>query len=214
MTGKPRAPRSAGRAPSGPKLSRLASRGEGGPNSRPGGLEISNQQRSVRVTRDEIRRIVRAVLEAERVERATISVTLTDNATVRRVNREFLRHDYDTDVLSFLFESPRVAAREKTAGAARRGHGRHIDGEVLVSAEMAAERAGQFGWSGRDELTLYLIHGLLHLCGYDDQTPPERRVMRGRERTILADLGIGTARGIDSGGRVGRRALAKNGTRS
>jgi hypothetical protein len=59
---------------------------------------------------------------------------------------------------------------------------------------MAAQTAGRFGWSARDELTLYLVHGLLHLCGYDDRTSRERRIMRGRERAILAGLGIESAR--------------------
>ncbi len=71
-----------------------------------------------------------------------------------------------------------------------RGAGRRIDGEVLVSAEMAVQMSARFGWSPRDELTLYLVHGLLHLCGYDDLSPAERRLMRQRERTILAQLKI------------------------
>ncbi len=70
------------------------------------------------------------------------------------------------------------------------GAGRCIDGEVLVSAEMAVQMAARFGWSSRDELTLYLVHGLLHLCGYDDLSPTERRLMRQREREILAQLQI------------------------
>jgi probable rRNA maturation factor len=160
-------------------------------------LEIDNSQSHVRITESRIRKVVRAVLAAEQVAGATLSIALADNATVRRVNREFLQHDYHTDVLSFLFESHCVAMRDtRRITNPRRAYGRHIDGEVLVSAEMALQMAGRFGWSARDELTLYLVHGLLHLCGYDDQTPLERRIMRARERTILAELGIITPRGL------------------
>ncbi len=54
---------------------------------------------------------------------------------------------------------------------------------------MAVRSAPRFDWSPAEELTLYLVHGLLHLCGYDDLTEPERRLMRRRERTILKLLG-------------------------
>ncbi len=183
------------------------------PQAEPAGIEISNLQSHVRIMVREVRAIVRAVLTAEQVAAATLSVTLADNATVRRVNRDFLQHDYDTDVLSFLFESTDVAARQTSPSrSTRRGQGRRIDGEVLASAEMAGQMAGRFGWSARDELTLYLVHGLLHLCGYDDLTPPERRIMRGRERAILAELGISLRRGARR--RVGRSMPAKNGSRS
>ena len=60
-----------------------------------------------------------------------------------------------------------------------------IEGEVIVSAEMALQMAEQYHWHGADELCLYLVHGLLHLCGYDDLTEVEQIVMRQREREIL-----------------------------
>ena len=154
-------------------------------------IEINNLQSHVPVTVARVRKIARSVFAAERVACATVSIALVDNAALRRVNRDFLGHDYDTDVLSFLFESFCIAARDTYRGIRRRAHGRAIDGEVLVSGEMAARMAPRFGWNAREELTLYLVHGLLHLCEYDDQTPRERRVMREREQAILAELGIG-----------------------
>jgi probable rRNA maturation factor len=160
-------------------------------------LDISARQAYVRVDTAFVRKVMRTVLAAERVAAAQISVALADDATVRRVNRDFLGHDYDTDVLSFLFESSAMtpSRQPKKPGVSERvpeprGAGRRIDGEVLVSAEMAVEMADRFGWSARDELTLYLVHGLLHLCGYDDLSPAERRLMRQREREILAQLKI------------------------
>jgi probable rRNA maturation factor len=137
-----------------------------------------------------IRRIARVVLENEEVSGATISVALVDNGTIHCLNRQHLSHDEETDVLSFLFESkPSVPAAR--AGTNRpRGKGCRIDGEVVISAEMALESAPRFGWSAPEELTLYLVHGLLHLCGYDDLTDVERRVMRNREREMLSLLGI------------------------
>jgi probable rRNA maturation factor len=175
-------------------------------------VEINNLQSYVPITVARVRRVARVALAAEQVARATVSIALTDNATIRGINRDYLQHDYDTDVLSFLFESLCVARRH--AGPLpnpRRASGRHLDGEVVLSGEMAAATAGRFGWSPREELTLYLVHGLLHLCGYDDQTPRERRMMRGRERVILAQLGI-VSRPNRARRRSARRLPVKNGT--
>jgi probable rRNA maturation factor len=157
-------------------------------------VQVSNRQSHVRIATTYIRKLVRAVLAAEQVSAATISIALADNATVRRVNRDYLGHDYDTDVLSFLFEwTPGPVRKTKNRSSQRVSRGCQIDGEILASAEMAAQMAPQFGWSARDELSLYLVHGLLHLCGYDDQTPRDRRTMRGREQAILKELGVSSA---------------------
>jgi probable rRNA maturation factor len=215
MTRKPHGPRAASRT-SGrrPMRERRPSSDAGRAEPEPAGIEISNQQSHVRISVRRVRQIVRAVLTSEQVAAATLSVVLADNATVRRVNREFLQHDYDTDVLSFLFESTGVSVEEpRPNGSIRPGKGRQIDGEVLASAEMAAQMAGRFGWSTLDELTLYLVHGLLHLCGYDDLSPSEKRIMRSRERAVLAQLGI-SARPGGARRRVGQTMPAKNGSRS
>ena len=65
-----------------------------------------------------------------------------------------------------------------------------IEGDVVVSLDMAARVAGEEGRETGDELLLYVVHGVLHLCGWDDQTPEDRRAMRAAERTVLAALGI------------------------
>lgn len=140
---------------------------------------VANQQSHLTISAARLRRIVRAALAAEEVAAATMSVAVVDNATIHRLNRAHLNHDYATDVLSFLFESALCA-----------GQGRRIDGEVVVSAQMALQTAGRIGWNAADELALYLVHGVLHLCGYDDHAKPDRRAMRRREKAILSGLGI------------------------
>jgi len=201
---------SAGRAPTRRKREQRPDRGSDG-------MEISNRQSHVPIGTAAIRKTVRVVLEAEQVAVARISVALADNVTVRRVNREYLQHDYDTDVLSFLFKSTAEKEwkpkRSRSVAVRPRGCGRRIDGEVLISAEMAAQTAGRFGWSPRDEVTLYLVHGLLHLCGYDDLTPAERRIMRARERVILTKLGIVLPGGAKRP-RSGSRTHTRNGSAS
>jgi probable rRNA maturation factor len=152
-------------------------------------IDVANQQKILPVAVARVRRIARQTLEAEHVTRAMISIALVDNRTIHDLNRRHLNHDYETDVLSFLLESePEIAGpvrpRSKQGGADR-----YIDGEIVISTEMAAQTGVRYGWSAAKEMELYLVHGLLHLCGYDDGTDSERRAMRRRERSILKMVG-------------------------
>ena len=144
-------------------------------------IEIADQQSCLEVNESLLREAVQHVLAAEQVAHAEISVALVDNRTMRPLNRQYLGHDYDTDVLSFLLD----ASPEGLPSTGPRGAGREIEGEVIVSVEMALTTALDYHWSPHDEVLLYLVHGLLHLCGYDDLSEGERRVMRAREREIL-----------------------------
>jgi probable rRNA maturation factor len=60
---------------------------------------------------------------------------------------------------------------------------------VIVSADTASRRAAEFGWQMQDELLLYVIHGTLHLTGFDDKTDSDRAVMRAKEEQYLRSLG-------------------------
>lgn len=144
-------------------------------------IEIANSQTVLEVDLDFLQEVAERTLAEEQVAVAEISIALVDNAEIHRLNRQYLEHDYETDVLSFLFDSSQ--AEEPADGL--RGAGKSIEGEIIVSTEMAMQMAEQLGWTANGELVLYLVHGLLHLAGYDDLTPDERQLMRMREREIL-----------------------------
>ena len=65
--------------------------------------------------------------------------------------------------------------------------------DLIVSVECAQRRARELGHSARDELALYIVHGVLHACGYDDRDDAERRRMRIAEQEVLAQLGCKVA---------------------
>ena len=179
-------------------------------------ISIANQQRTLRFDRRRLIRLARSVLLQEQVAAAEISVAVLDDSAIHAINRQFLNHDYPTDVISFLLEcslvdgtargaaakaavqaeTKNVAVRKKTRPSGgsptlvRRGAAKMIEGEIVISAETAAGNAARFGNSPQDELALYLVHGLLHLCGYDDLTPKEKRLMRRREAEALQALDI------------------------
>lgn len=144
-------------------------------------IEVSSRQSVLRVNARQLRDGVRRTLQCERVPEADVSVAVVDDVAIHQLNRRFLRHDYPTDVLSFLLE------REGPPGRRR---ARRIEGEIVVSAETALRRAAEFDWHPTWELLLYIVHGTLHLCGYNDHTPAERRCMRDRERAVLQNWGM------------------------
>jgi probable rRNA maturation factor len=113
-----------------------------------------------------------------------------DDATIRPINARHLGHDYATDVLSFLLERT----------------GDRLEGEVIVSAETAHRDAPRYHWTPADELLLYVIHGTLHLVGYDDLEPELKRRMRTQERLHLKEFGlIPNYEGTEDRGRKGSR---------
>lgn len=136
-------------------------------------IHVTNEQ-TLPVDETPLRRAVRMILHDASIPQATVSVAVVDDPTIHQLNRRYLDHDDATDVLSFLLQ--READR--------------LEGEVVVSAETAQRVARRFGWSPADELLLYVIHGTLHLVGYDDQTPSERAAMREQERAYLARFGL------------------------
>ena len=137
-------------------------------------VSIAVPQETVPVDRGRMREVARAVLAGEGHDNAEVSLAFVDNATIHRLNRQFLDHDEPTDVLSFPLSESK---------------GR-LSGELVIGAEVARAQAEARGHDLQAELALYVIHGLLHLCGYDDKTDDAAREMRQRERHYLAALGL------------------------
>lgn len=154
-------------------------------------IQITNQQSRHPVDDQWLNQAAEETLRSEGIVRAEISIAIVDDPTIHRVNRDHLEHDYPTDVISFLLESGEADPRDTSpVPESRRGRGLWIDGEIILSADTAEREAHEYGWEARSEMALYVVHGLLHLCGYDDLTDEEQILMRSREREILASLGL------------------------
>jgi probable rRNA maturation factor len=138
-------------------------------------IAIHSPQEIVPIDRGRMREIARAVLEGEDVTEYEISLAFVDNVTIHRLNKQYLDHDEPTDVLSF----PYSAANAKK-----------LEGELVLGVEVALEQAKERGHDVQAELALYVIHGLLHLCGYDDKSDKAEKAMRERERHYLKATGL------------------------
>ncbi len=148
-------------------------------------IEVANCQDAMKLDARRLRRAAEAVLRDAEMANVELSIAIVDDAEIHRLNRQFLSHDYPTDVLSFVLE------RE----------GDRLHGEIVASAETAVRSAQSWGWSADDELLLYVIHGALHLVGYDDSTDSQRKAMREAERKYLAQLDAHPPASPDGDGR-------------
>lgn len=138
-------------------------------------VRLSNQQ-ARRVSISEIRRLVKYVLAQEGIKKVPveISILLVDNARIKKINKQYLGRTYATDVVSFrMWEGPFCKLHPELLG------------DVVVSVEQAQDQARRLGKDFKEELWLYIIHGLLHLLGYEDDTSRNAKTMHRRGLAIL-----------------------------
>lgn len=126
--------------------------------------------------------VEKPALDWEKVERWIVEVArhhgrrtgaltyiFCDDARILEVNKEFLNHDYFTDIITF----------DDTTG-------RLIRGDIFISLDTVASNAEAVGTTYDDELMRVIIHGILHLCGINDKGPGEREIMEAHENDALA----------------------------
>ena len=123
-----------------------------------------------------LEQLVRRALVSEGISRAEIGVVLVDDVRIAALHKQWLNKSGPTDVLTFnLSDSTRDAP---------------LQGDIVVSTETARSCSRRFGSTPRQELIFYVLHGLLHLTGYDDTTPAQSRAMRARERSLMRAIGL------------------------
>jgi probable rRNA maturation factor len=144
-------------------------------------IDVNDLQKHLPHMGRRIAAALRHVMKAEGVADYELSVALLDDRGIRRLNRQYLGHDYATDVISFRLDDG--------------GRGEALSGEILLGAERALRVARRLRADPEVELLLYAVHGCLHLVGYDDHGPRKARAMYARQAEHLAALGMVPARG-------------------
>jgi probable rRNA maturation factor len=140
-------------------------------------VSLANEQTAHAIDERQLMEAAAAIVRDSWYTSANISLAVVDDATMHELNRRHLQHDYPTDVLSFLLNE----------------EGDHLEGEVIISSETAAAEAKEHGWSPAAEQLLYVIHGMLHLVGYRDQSPGEIAEIRAVEEKYLRRFGYSQA---------------------
>ncbi len=107
-----------------------------------------------------------------------VGIVLVDGKKMKDLNEKFRGRKVVTDVLAFPVRDNFVSTRD-------------LLGEVIICVERARQEARERKHSLKEELTLLLVHGILHLLDYRDEKTGERKIMQGREKQILESLGMG-----------------------
>jgi probable rRNA maturation factor len=131
-------------------------------------VAVFNAHPRRRIQREPIGRTVRLVLRGEKIRRAKVSVIFIDSRRTRRINRRYLAHDAITDVISFPLETEDV-----------------LEGEIYVNVDRARKQAAEYGVTKSNEILRLVVHGALHLTGYDDRRPRQAARMHARQERYV-----------------------------
>ena len=114
---------------------------------------------------------IRAVAKSHGRRVGDVGYMFVDDEKILEVNREYLDHDYYTDVITFDYDEDDI-----------------VSGDIVISLDTVRSNAELFGKTYDDELHRVIIHGILHLCGINDKGPGEREIMEAEENKALALL--------------------------
>ena len=147
-------------------------------------IDIQNLYRNNFFNRRQLRKLTRDTLAFlihwfDLPQHVTIGILYVDNPQMCEYNKKHMGKNIPTDVISFPFWDMNAAQSPEPYA-----------GDMIISVEQASQQAGQEKHSLEDELKLLLVHGFLHLMGYEDETPSKKRHMLGETREILKGLGL------------------------
>lgn len=119
-----------------------------------------------------VRRIIKVILYDEKTVCGTINIRFCDDKEIKIYNKKYLSHNYETDILTFYYENDVNS----------------IDSDILISTETIKRNSIKYKSGFKNELLRVIIHGVLHLCGYNDSTVMQKVKMREKENSYLKKL--------------------------
>ncbi len=132
-------------------------------------IRINNRQKKFRIKPKTIKKLCENVLSAQgEPDNVELDLTIVNDRRMVVMNKQFLNHSRTTDVISF-------PQRDKGDPSTE------ILGDIIVCAERAKKQSEFFGTTFNQEFGLYIIHGILHILGYDDQKEPEKKIMEKQQ---------------------------------
>jgi probable rRNA maturation factor len=141
--------------------------------------------------------VAKAVLKAEKCKYdVEISLTITDDAGIQEINKEFRNIDKPTDVLSFptiSYEEPgdfSVIELEQKNDVYDPDTGNISFGDIVINEARVRSQAKEYGHSEKREFAFLVAHSMLHLCGYDHMEEEEAKIMEAKQESVLQSLGI------------------------
>ena len=130
-------------------------------------IQVFNSQKDLPISKQSVRALVKEVLKLERSDHEEVAIYFVPVQKICDLHHQFFDDPTQTDCISFPLDEEHL-------------------GEVFVCAKTALDYAAKRNLSPYDELSLYVIHGLLHCLGFDDLEPSKRRIMRKKEKRCMA----------------------------
>ncbi|MCD4689219.1 MAG: rRNA maturation RNase YbeY [Desulfuromonadaceae bacterium] len=142
-------------------------------------IQLENRQKNKQIEETSLKKVAQKILNDLACPDGELSVLIVDDVQIREINRDYLQRDWPTNVISF-------AMREGEGGEVHP----ELLGDVVISADTAARDAAEAGLPFESELYFLLLHGVLHLFGYDHErgSEEEARRMEEMERTLFAAI--------------------------
>jgi rRNA maturation RNase YbeY len=139
-------------------------------------LQVRNRQRDQAVNTKFLRELTRTLLEQElRVSSYELGIIFVSAAKMAAINKEYLEHEGSTDVITFDYRE----------GYADGSSDLELAGEIYISLADARRQARDFSASWQEELVRYMVHGILHLRGFDDLVAAKRKLMKREENRLV-----------------------------
>jgi probable rRNA maturation factor len=151
---------------------------------------VLNRQRRIRVPVADLEKFLARARRTLRLPAGSLTVCLVTNAEIARWNHSYRGKKGPTDVLSFPADESRTRGKQNTSRAFRRRFSSaSYLGDIAIAPAMALRNARRFGRTFDDEMRILILHGMLHLMGYDHETDTGQ--MDRRERRLRRALGLG-----------------------
>jgi|SRR5690625_1326828 len=132
-------------------------------------INFASQNDFLLTKEEEVKLWIQDVILKEDLEVGDLSYVFCSDEFLHKMNLEYLEHDTLTDIITFDYR-----------------HGNLISGEIYISTDRVADNAKDFNVSFDEELHRVMIHGILHICGYNDLTESEEKQMRAKEDAALS----------------------------
>lgn len=120
------------------------------------------------VKKPEVHKLVRSLKSDLEFKIDSLYINFVNEETILQINKEYLKHNYSTDIITFNYS----------------GSNKILDGEIFISLDEARNNAKKYKVSVNKELNRLVIHGVLHLCGYDDTTVRQKKIMKSVENQL------------------------------
>ena len=142
-------------------------------------LQLRNRQRDQTLDTKFVRELARALLEEEMgLADYELGISFVSSSRMAEINQQYLQHEGSTDVITFDYREGYEAGSESS----------ELAGEIYISVSDARRQAREFGTRWEEEVVRYIVHGVLHLRGYDDLAAAKRTVMKREENRLLRGM--------------------------